>query len=80
MPTTIDVNLKKESEMNKNIAAFTATNKFYPEYISINRLDHGYVEITIRGAAMEGMEGDVVSITLSSTEFNALIGEMLISK
>jgi hypothetical protein len=40
-------------------------------------VDHGFVEITIRPEGKEDKCGDPVTITLSGTEFNALIGELI---
>ncbi len=64
--------------MRQCLAAHTGTQRDYPAYINITRVDHGYIEITIRGQGTDGREGQCVCITLSSTDFNALIGELLV--
>jgi hypothetical protein len=63
--------------IRKCLAAHTSTESFYPAFINITMVDHGFVEITIRPTGTEDKCGDPVTITLSGTEFNALIGELV---
>lgn len=64
--------------MRQYLTAHTATNNDYPAFINITRVDHGFVEITMREQGKNGKEGQCIMITLSPTDFNALIGELLL--
>ena len=58
--------------MRQCLAAWTSTDNNLPPFINITMVDHGFVEIMVRDKA------DVcVCITLSGTEFNSLIGELV---
>ncbi len=62
--------------MRQCLAAHTSTKLENPDFINITRVDHGYVEIIIRGK--DGKDDSVAMITLSATDFNAFIGELLV--
>jgi hypothetical protein len=66
--------------MRQCLAAHTSTDQSYPAFINISMVDHGFVEITVRPAATGDKCGDPVTITLSGTEFNALIGELVMRR
>lgn len=60
----------------KCLGAFTPPGSWYPPYISINETDAG-VEITVRAERKEdGSCGEMVSMTISSEEFQALVREI----
>lgn len=59
----------------RNIAAFTKHHNDKPGFISINELDHGYVEICIRE---DGDYDKYCSINLTGDEFKQLVGEIVL--
>ena len=63
--------------MRQCLAAHTSATNTYPAFINITMVDHGFVEITIRPEGKDDTCGMPVTITLSGTQFNALVGELV---
>lgn len=56
-----------------NIYAYTAMDRSYPPYVSINRTDKGGVSITARSPAKaDGSCGDSAMIELTQDQFSEL--------
>lgn len=62
--------------MSTNIFAYTAPGANYPEFLSINLVEGGSVELTVRSPAKDGVCGNAATVTLSPKEFYQLASRL----
>ena len=62
----------KETDMNKNIFAYTPPGSDFPPFVSLNERDDGNVTLTVRGSRTEHDAGPTVDVVIPEEQLYAM--------